>query len=578
MNKFKPTVLLWVSLLLSIAGHSFASDADTISYDYVIVGAGTSGSVLAAKLSDPDPITGKFKNSVLVLEAGENLTADPLVLDANNFFGSGPTIFNPKYSKEYIGVGFGGANVDYSEGRMWGGSSSHNGVQAYRGTPELYDRWAAITGDSVWSYANLLSNIFLKMEKYTPNGTTANPAQRGSAGPLFISQEPPLNTDAFMTAVSIGTNAPFVSDLNDPSLGVIGIGANQDWVTPPFLGPNSVRCSSANAFLVGISGTGDAAIVDAEGNGLNGRKLKIISGATVARVIFNKNNVAKKVEFVLSTDRETVMYAKAKEKIILSAGTIQDAVILQRSGIGDPAILTPLDIPVVFANPLVGAKVQNHYGPEGVIGGVTTTVGFPRIGAGFIDLSPFMSSGVRRTELLIANFVLIPPGIASALNITSGITLANLTVTPGSTGTVQIVSSDPFTDPIINFNFYSDGPYTTVGTDAYKAVAFYHILKTIATAAGGTVLFPPAADYTAGDAALFNDAVNSNAVGFHLCGSCPMGSSSLNGVVDSRLNVFGVSNLMVASNAIPPVIEDGNPAYSAFTIGIQAALFLGAQF
>jgi choline dehydrogenase len=538
-------------------------------FDYIIVGGGTAGCALAAKLSDPDPRTGKFKNSVLVIEAGANLTKDPNVLN-NNLFAAGALTFDPKYSKVYSVYSTDTIPAVYTDGRMLGGSSAHNGLQAYRGSPDVYNQWAQITGDDRWSYNQLLKHDMLKMEHYTPNGTPLNPAQRGTNGPLFITQEPPLDNDPFMIAFSEGTNTPFVPDLNDPTYGDIGVGANQNWVTPPYLGPNSIRSFSANSYLTGIPSEGIPAIINQKGFGLDGRKLRVVFNATVNRILFNKHNVAKKVEFILNDDTETVLRIKPRKEVILCAGTIVDAVILQRSGVGDPKLLKSLGIPVVFDNPNVGANMQNHYGPTGVISG--STIPLPRIGNAFMDLSPFMPAGVRRYQALIINSpAFLPAGIRTALGITSGVTVAAVDVTPKSLGTVKIVSRDPFIEPRIDLNVYSDGPVNEPGTDAYEAVSFYKLLQNIADAAGETVLFPPPADYVAGDEALLNDAFNTLLIAYHDSGTCRMALSPETGVIDGKLRVFGVKKVRVASCASAPVIETGNTAYQAYVIGLEAA-------
>ena len=98
---------------------------------------------------------------------------------------------------------------------------------AYRHIGHLVSEWVTETGDSRWSYDNLLNNVMIPMEHYTPDGTSVNPTQRGFNGPLFIMQEPPLNDDPFMKALATGTNSPLVPDLNDPNYGNIGVGANQ---------------------------------------------------------------------------------------------------------------------------------------------------------------------------------------------------------------------------------------------------------------------------------------------------------------------------------------------------------------
>jgi choline dehydrogenase len=538
------------------------------SYDYIIVGGGTAGCALARKLSDD------FTKSVLVIEAGDNLSNDPAVL-GNNLFASIPLGLNPKYSKVYQANFTPGNYVAYSDGRMLGGGSGHNGLQCYRGTPDVYNQWAIITGDPRWNYNNLLTNVFIPMENYTPNGTIANPAQRGTAGPLFISQEPPLNTDPVMVALGIAFNSPQVPDLNDPSITNVGIGANQDWATPPFLGANSIRCFSANAYLTGIPSQGVAPVIRPNGQSIGGRQLTVMFEANCNRVLFDKFNNAIGVEYV-STKTKRMIRTKAKQRVILCAGSIQDAAILQRSGVGDQTLLQTLGIPVVFANSNVGANMQNHYGAVSVISG-STTVNIPRVGSGFTDLSPAMSAGTRRMQLFVVDAVYLPAGITQALGLTTGVSIIGINVTPGSLGNVQIINQDPFTEPQVNLNFYSDGPSTTNGTDAFKTVTFYKTIKQMATNMGRTVLFPTPADYANGDAALLSDATNSAPIGaYHNSGTCRMATSAATGVCDSNLHVFGVNKLMVADCAVSPLIEDGNTAYQAFAIGLEAALIIQA--
>ncbi len=573
--KLKTTVCALSGLLVSMStlfssSHSSSSSHEE-SWDYVIVGCGTAGSTLAAKLSDPD-CHGKYRNSVLVLESGENLTNSPLVL-VNNILSAIGNVGNPLLSSVDLTYYLEGDTFDtfaYTEGRTWGGSSAHNYLAAVRGVPSVYDQWAAISGDSRWSYNQLLNNVMIPMEHYTPNATVADPSQRGFKGPLFITQAPPLDSDTFMQAVSTATGAPLTSDYNDPVFGDVSVSALQQYVTPPFLGPNSHRSFSANAYLTGDPQVGTPAIVDANGNGLHGRKLKIVSNATADKVVFSKRKKAIGVNYILSNARNEVRFVKAKREVILCAGAFEDAAILQRSGIGNQALLNSLNIPVIYANSNVGANMQNHIGQLGVIGDATTTIQLPNYGVAFYGFAPDTSK--REYQTLVINSVLFfPAGIRQALGITSGITLSGVNVVPNSTGSVAIVSRDPFIQPLISFDAYSDGGPTDAGSDANKAVLFYELLKDIASEAGGVVLFPPQADYDAGPGALFADALNTIEVNNHASGTCRMSETPVTGVVDGELNVFGVKNLRVASNSVVPVINTGNTSYTADVIGREAA-------
>lgn len=514
------------------------------SFDYVIIGAGTAGSALASQLSNPDK-KGKFKNSVLVLEAGVNLDNDPNVLHLNTVFATEVLYFDTKYSKTYTPIIEDATSTaaPYTDGRLWGGGSGHNGLQAYRPSPNVLNQWAVIAGNNRWAYNNLLNTIMKPMEHYTPDDTSVDLAQRGVSGPLFITQEPPVNTDPFMQSVSSVTATPFSNDLNDPTQGITAIGSNQDWVTPPWNTPQSIRSFGGNAFLTGMPIAGIPAIVKNNGRGRHGRKLRIISSAQVVRLTFDKKNVANSVIYIKNNKQHTV---SAKKMIILCAGSIQDTAILQRSGIGDPELLDSLDIPVVYANPNVGANVQNQYGPSAVIANVTgtpiSTVPFPQIGSGFIDLNlnpdlspPYtlLPRGVRRYQL----FILGQNGV---------IILSGVNVAPNSLGTVQITSTNPFVDPNVNLNQYSDGSPETEGTDANLAVDFLQfVAPAVANAFGGANVQVVNYNPDSSPEELLTTAINNNTLTYHACGSCRMAQTPATGVVDSKLRVFGVNKYSV---------------------------------
>jgi choline dehydrogenase len=550
-------LLIYLMLALTLAGWVEGKNVckkKKKEFDYIIVGNGTAGAVLARKLSD------NFKNSVLVLEAGENFSKDPEVLDPNPFASTqvlNDLTVNPKFAKTYslplfVPLQF----TTYSQGRMWGGSSAHNYLLAIRGTPGIYDFWSTFSGNPVWSYNNLLSDM-KAIETYTPDGTTPDLQQRGTSGPLFITQTPPVFQDPLAQAIAQATNSPLISDYNDPNEGNIGVSANQNYVTPP---PNSIRSFSINAFL-------PSSVVSAKGKGKNGRQLRIRSDAQVTQVLFKKRR-AIAVEYIHSKNQEKVLRVYAKKKIILCAGSVSSPALLQRSGIGDAKLLKSLDIPVIVDNPNVGANLQNQYGVQGIIAGSS-----PLPIMAFIDESPFMpADGARRFQIIAQN--------AGAVTLLFGF----LTV-PNSRGSLHIVSKNPFIDPVIDLNMFSDGPVTTPGTDAYLIVSFFKILKNIAAAFGSQVLSPPAFDYpppfgpAPNDDRLLADAQSQPFLvpEDHIIGTTRMATSINEGVVDGTLHVFGVKNLMVADLGVAPLNPDGNIAFAGYIIGLEAAKFLGAE-
>jgi choline dehydrogenase-like flavoprotein len=555
------------------------------TYDYVIVGGGTAGCALARKLSD------NFDNSVLIIEAGANVSDDPGVLGSNILATFG--LANPpQYSKIYQADYAPGTFINYSDGRGLGGSSLHNGLQAVRGTPTLWNKWASITGEASWNYNNLLVNVMKPMEKYTPNGTVANSAQRGTTGVLNITQQPPISADPFMIAVGTATGSPQVSDFNDPTLGEIGIGSNQQWTTPPIFDASSVRVFSANAYLTGVpasvSQVAVPAVIYPNGTSINpARKLTAVMGAHGDKVIFDAFKNAIGVVFV-DTKTEQVVTVNVNKQVILCAGTIESAAILQRSGVGDSTLLASLGIPEVFANSNVGANLQNHTGAVAVVSPGTFALPLPNYGLSFIDLSGYgYSAGTRRTQLIVAPFPFTPAGVTNALGIPpNGVSIIGISITPNegpdaatSYGSVTIISKDPFIEPKVDLNPFSDGTTAQLNSDANKCVAFYKTVQDIVAESGDTVLFPSASDYAGGDAALLAAATTfAPTIAYHNSGSCRMAMTAATGVCDGKLRVFGVNKLMLADNAVAPLVEDGNTAYQAFVIGHQAARFIAANF
>ncbi len=535
--------------LMAFSGYSVEAECLDLrsTWDYVIVGNGTAGATLASELAKDG------NNSVLVLEWGENRADDPKVLSPDYFAFTNDLAYDPLYAiTQPVNVSFSPFVPQYfiySDGRMWGGSSAHNGLFAVRGTPTLYNNWATLSGESQWNYANLLP-LFLETELYTPNGTVSNPTQRGSDGPLFITQSAPVDTDAFAIAVGTGTSAPQVDDYNDPDEGDIGISAHQQYISPA---PGSFRSFSVNAF------TPIGQVLNAQGFGLGTYKqLRVVSNALVNRVLF-KNKEAAGVEYYLGGDPNKAIYVKAKKKVILCAGSPWSPGILERSGIGDATLLSSLGIEVIVDNPNVGEHLQNHYGVTGFFTGTTTVFPFLQ---GFIDLQPYEpGDGTRRMQL-------------AGIDTGAGIALSGILMQPKSEGSVHIVSRNPTIYPRMDFNMYTDGDVSTPGTDAYDVVSYLKLLQDIDTAfAGGSLASPPASVYAGGDSALleFAQTQSNMAIAFHAAGTCRMGTSQSDSVVNGDLHVFGVRNLMVADVSIEPIIQDGNTAYAAYFIGQVAA-------
>lgn len=528
-----------------------------VEWDYIIVGDGTAGATLATKLSD------NCKNSVLVLEAGQNYTDDPIITNGNILETIDAVTYDPRYSETPIVPitfpGFPEQRFIYSEGRTWGGSSAHNDMMTVRGTPSLYDSWAEISGFKRWDYNHLL-RLMRKMEGYTANGTIPDPEQRGLFGPLKITQTAPIDQDPFLIAVSQATDTPFIPDYNNPNFGDVGISALQQYNTP------AIRSFSANAFQV----TGET--VDENGRGLHGRKLRIISNALVSRVLFDEKKRAVGVEVQVDGGHPKTLRVHAKKKVILSAGTIRTAAILERSGIGNKQLLKSLEIPVVVDNPHVGEHLKNHYGATSIFLGATSAAN-PLI-IGFIDNSPAMpNDGTRRIQLVGLNALIGSPPT------TPSIILFGVLLDPRSEGSCHIVSRNPTIQSEIDFNLFSDGGVNDIGSDAYNIVGYLKQLPQIAAQTSSLLISPPPEVYQAGDEALLNytKTLPNLFITYHAAGSCRMSRCQDDGVVDGRLHVHGVKNLMCVDCSIEPKIQDGNTAYGAYLIGLTAAGILADE-
>jgi len=520
-------------------------------FDYIIVGFGSAGAVLARKLSDD------FKTSVLVLEAGENNILNPMTLSPEPFIFDQTLVYDPSFAATYPVLAPAGGAVIYSEGREWGGGAAHNDLQVVRGVPADYNRWAVDSNNAQWLYPNVLP-LMKALETYTPDDTIADPTQRGCCGPIAVTQNPPVDSELAIAMAEVG-GAPMVSDYNNALLSNVSTGAVQQFVTS---GDDNRRSFSAYDF------TPIGEIMDNKGRGLHGRKLRVMGNAVVSRILFDGDK-AIGVQYLRnhpSKRSEQIKKVYAKKKVILCAGAINSPKILMLSGIGDAAMLENLGIDVVVDNPHVGAHLQNQYGAIVLLQDIEEMRHIPGGSIlSFIDERPYMpADSIRRMQVI---------GVDTA----ESTLLAGFLMQPTSRGSVKITSKDPLIPAKMDMNMYTDGTYSDVGSDAYLVVSFLKIAQEIAAAANHEVIYPTPAQYEAGDEALFAAALapSALAITYHNVGTTRMGTSIANGVVDGNLNVFGVRNLMVADIGVEGTVVSGNTCYSAYVIALVAAQVLG---
>ena len=555
-------------------------------FDYIVVGAGTSGAPLAKELTD-DGVT-----SVLLLDAGEDRNREPDVLSVGsftveldprwNFFYPADTALIPPSVE---------APAEYSQGVMWGGSSGHNALLAVRGTPAIYNAWAGAE-DKRWSYDALLPTM-KRLETYTAVATEViDRREHGVCGPLYVTQAGPLAgfapiADSALTDAYVTEGAAYTPDYNNPRRGVLVTGDAQFYVDPRTV----TRSWAGSAFL---NESVVLRLPNGDGKGRNGRPLEIRSDVLVDRLVFADEIElddllhaghevlgseieprAVGVRYTGSSGEEIIVLAR--EKVILSAGVVGDPAILMRSGIGPASVLEPLGIDVRIANDNVGRNMQHQYGSFVIFAArpddpPTTMVSFfdldaecacclpPRLGAPH-------PCGARSHQItsFVNNVGL--EGLVGALAIN---------VQPAPVGRIDILSTDPAPENVrVTMNFFK------APGEIAEAVAVLKLLARVSLAYTGTMpLVPEAPLYPAGefpgggapnDDALAAWAVENGTYVYHSSGTARMACSAEEGVVDTNLDVFGVSGLSIASNAVVPVIADGNTAWTAYIVGLVKA-------
>jgi choline dehydrogenase len=531
---------------------------ETLAFDYVIVGAGSAGCVLAEALSRDG------RSTVAIVEAGG---AD------RKFFvqmplGYGKTFYDRAINWNYLAEpdpGINGQQDYWPRGKILGGSGSLNAMVWIRGDHRDYDGWAA-EGNPGWAWKDV-APVFRALE----HNEAGADEWRGQGGPVHVTdcskRQHPL-TDRFIRA-GIEAGFAFNPDFNGASqegVGIYQINTRDGW-----------RMSAAKAFLKPA---------------LSRRNLTLLTEAQATRVLF----AGRRATGIEVVRRKRRMVLGARSEVILAAGSLNSAQLLQLSGIGPAGHLKSLGIDVKVDSPAVGHHMQDHLGINYVFkarvptlnevlrpwwGKMRAGMEFLLAGRGPFSLSLNQGGGFVRSrpDLARPDTQLYMQAISTFTaqkgtrpllepDPFPGYAIGMSSCRPEARGTCLVRSADPFAAPAIRPNAYgaeSDLEAMLAGVKVIRRIAAQPALREI------TVEELAPGDAVRSDDALVEDFRNRSGTVYHPCGTARMGRDIRSGAVDARLKVYGVEGLRVADASIFPFVISGNINAPVMMVASKAA-------
>ena len=523
-------------------------------FDYIIVGAGSAGCVLANRLS-ADP-----KNRVLVLEAGGRDNWIWFHIPAGYLFAIGNPRADWMFQTEKE-PGLNGRALNYPRGKVIGGCSAINGMISMRGQSQDYDHWRQL-GLTGWGWDDV-APVFRKLDNHFLGDT-----EHHGAGGEWRVEESRVRWEVLDAVIRAATEmgVPETSDFNTgDNTGVGYFHVNQK---------RGIRMSAARAFLKPV---------------LNRPNLRLETGVLVEKLAFE----GRRCIGVLYRQDGRLVVAQAKGEVILAAGAIGSPQILQLSGIGAPDWLGELGIPVLHALEGVGRNLQDHLQQRAIykVNGVKTLnttyhslVGRALMGMqyallqkGPLTMSPSQLGIFTRSspdqERSNIEFHVQPLSLdkfGEPLHRFPAITVSACNLRPTSRGTVRLRSADPSAKPIIAPNYLATWEDRTVAADAIRVTR--RLMRQPAMQPYRPEEYLPGPTVGDDDASLAKAAGDIGTTIFHPVGTAKMGlPSDPHAVVDERLRVIGLQGLRVVDASVMPTITSGNTNTPTIMIADKAA-------
>ena len=522
------------------------------SYDYIVVGAGSAGCVLANRLSE------NGQHTVLLLEAGKQshwLSSIPI--------GFGKLIDNPAANWCYEAEpdsAVANRAIPVPRGRLLGGSSAINGMVFVRGQALDYNTWAQL-GNRGWSYDDVLP-IFKRMETY---GGQGDEDMRGGQGPLQVTEygeENPFYDAIFRAGEEVGL--PRNRDYN--GISQEGLARTQTTIR------DGQRMGTAKCYLEPARGR---------------HNLQIHAQSLAQKLIIEHGRCVG----VCYIHAGLTIEARANREVIVSTGSINSPQLLELSGIGRPEVLKAQGIEVVHELPGVGENLRDHLCPRMVwainkpgvayndrargLGLVWHILRYAATRKGFLTMPAGPLIGFFRSRAGLESpdvqLTLVPFAIDSVrkrqMAKWPGLTVAMYQLRPESTGSIHIKSASAQQQPAINFNFLSAALdcETILGGLKYTR----QLIEANALAEYRGAELKPGPDVRTDDELLAWTRANAETA-YHPVGTCKMGADPM-AVVDQRLRVHGLRGLRVADGSIMPTLSSGNTNAPCIMIGEKAA-------